>query len=382
MLTSLEGVDRWTSHVARDTRTGATAVSSPATPERINDMNGIIDVSSLALRMREGVRQYVTAIAQSPNPIRLVGILAQAGPYRADSELYSERIAETFAEDGMVYELHRCPGESPADVEDVIRAMNQRQDVHGILVFYPIFKREFRIASPYQRAPYLDKFTGVHYKTHDDYLRDSVVAEKDVEGLSHNHNARWLFRARGINRADHNVYVPCTALSVMRVLNEYHFHSNTDPGRWHDTTITVVNRSEIMGRPLAALLALQGANVYSIDECSTLLFRPHGRLRRCFDLTLEECLLQSSVVVTGVPSPHFLLPHHAIAAGTTVVNVSEFSNVCEQTLFERPGVKLIPTIGKVTVAALEENLIRLHQQHVQGSNKNLERVMPTPETSS
>jgi hypothetical protein len=36
--------------------------------------------------------------------------------------------------------------------------------------------------------------------------------------------------------------------------------------------------------------------------------------------------------------------------------------VCENTILNRPDVKLIPHVGKVTVAALEQNLIRLHQR--------------------
>jgi methylenetetrahydrofolate dehydrogenase (NAD+) len=319
---------------------------------------GIVDVSDLADRMRAEVRAYT-----SSQTVRMVGILAQhaSRPSADDAEIYSERIEETFAEDGIDYEVCRCPGEEPSDVEEAIRGMNAREDVHGILVFYPIFKK--RKGFERVRGPYLDQSTGVHYKTHDDYLRDVVSPAKDVEGLCHDYNSRWLFRARGMNRTDLEAYVPCTALSVMKILEEYHPYQQREEGkRWSGCTITVVNRSEILGRPLAGLLALEGASVYSVDEGSILLFKQGGRMRRCAGLTLEDCLQRSSIVVTGVPSPRFLLPSQAIAPGTTVVNVAECSNVCEQTLLERPNVQLIPQVGKVTVAALEQNLVRLHQR--------------------
>jgi len=138
--------------------------------------------------------------------------------------------------------------------------------------------------------------------------------------------------------------------------------------RWSGLKATIVNRSELLGRPLAALLALEGATVFSFDEHTTLMFMDGGRQRRCNDLTLEECLKQSSVVVTGVPSPDFLLPSEAVAPGTTVVDVSEFSNVDEETLLVRPDVKLIPHVGKVTCAALEQNLIQLHRSAAGGGN--------------
>jgi methylenetetrahydrofolate dehydrogenase (NAD+) len=318
--------------------------------------NGLVCVSDLADSMRESVRSF--AHSQAPNKICMVGILVDARPLRVDAEIYSDRIAETFEEDGLKYIFHRCPGKRPSEVELVIRKMNDRADVHGILVYYPVFKTQLR-------GPYLNKLTGVHYKTYDDYLRDLVSPEKDVEGLSRGYNARGLFRARGMNRMDGDVYVPCTALAVMKILERHHPSPLAMPGRsgrWHGCTITVVNRSEIMGRPLAALLALEGATVYSVDESSVVLFQEGGRMRRCGDMSLVECLKRSEIVVSGVPSPDFVLPSEAIAPGSTVVNVSEFSNVCEDALLRRPNVKLVRSVGKVTVAALEQNLVRLYQR--------------------
>merc|ERR1712003_552624 len=114
------------------------------------------------------------------------------------------------------------------------------------------------------------------------------------------------------------------------------------------------------------MLALGGATVYSVDETSILLFSEDGQIRRCSEphVTLNWCLENSSVIVTGVPSLDFLLPCECISPGTTVVNVSQFNNVCEETLLGKPGIKYIPNvgIGKVTVAALEHNLIKLHKR--------------------
>ena len=336
------------------------------------DDDFLIDVSDLAFKMRQEVRDY--SLQHATSPVRLAGVMAHSGPPKEDAEIYSEKIRETFAEDGIDYEVCRCPGDKPEDVEQTIRMLNERDDVNGILVFYPIFKREHNQSKP--RGPYLNRLTGVHYKTNDDYLRDVVIPEKDVEGLCHDYNARWLFRARGMNRTDQEAYVPCTALSVMKILEEFHPNLNLqqladDHKRWAGCTVTVVNRSEILGRPLAALLALEGASVYSVDENSILLFQPGGKMRRCADLTLKECLRRSSIVVTGVPSSQFLLPSCAVAPGSTVVNVAtNHSNIIEASLRLRPNVKYVPFVGKVTVAALEQNLIRLHQEQMKKKMKD------------
>mmetsp|Transcript_24162 Transcript_24162/g.52613 ORF Transcript_24162/g.52613 Transcript_24162/m.52613 type:complete len:187 (-) Transcript_24162:763-1323(-) len=124
--------------------------------------------------------------------------------------------------------------------------------------------------------------------------------------------------------------------------------------------VTVINRSEIVGRPLAAMLANDGADVYSVDINSIYLFRG-GRLHKCEGETPESCVRKSSVVVTGVPTKAYRLPTEWIQPDTTVVNVASFKNVDEESLWKVPGVTYVPMVGKVTVAMLERNLVRLYE---------------------
>jgi hypothetical protein len=82
-------------------------------------------------------------------------------------------------------------------------------------------------------------------------------------------------------------------------------------------------------------------------------------------LTFLTCLSyddQSSVVVTGVPTKAYRLPTEWIQPNTTVVNVSSFKNVDEDNLLKIPGIVYVPLVGKVTVAMLERNLMRLYEQ--------------------
>lgn len=44
------------------------------------------------------------------------------------------------------------------------------------------------------------------------------------------------------------------------------------------------------------------------------------------------------------------------------MNVSSYKNVDEEALLKIPGVVYIPMVGKVTVAMLERNLVRLFDQ--------------------
>ena len=308
----------------------------------------IIDVSNIARDMRSFSREYA-----AKNTMKLVGILAHDGPYRDDAEVYSELIGNIFMEDGIQYEVARVMGPRPQDMEAAILEANNRPDVHGIMVYYPIFVRRDQV-----RGPYKNKLTGVYYKSHDDYLRDLVSAEKDVEGLCQAYNARWLPRHRltaDVRDTIDAFPVPCTALSVVKILDALE-------ERLDGLTISIINRSEIMGRPLASILSSRGAYVYSIDIDSILQFRPGGRLRRVTDMTLEKCLSSSSIVVSGVPTQAFKLPCHSITPGSLVVNVSEFENVPLEPILEVPGVRFVPHVGKVTIAALQQNLIHLHKK--------------------
>lgn len=63
----------------------------------------------------------------------------------------------------------------------------------------------------------------------------------------------------------------------------------------------------------------------------------------------------------GVPTQDYRLPTEWIRPNTTVVNVASFKNVDEDALLKIPGVQYVPLVGRVTVAMLERNLLRLYE---------------------
>ena len=127
-------------------------------------------------------------------------------------------------------------------------AANDEEKVDGILVYYPIF--------PGNQA-------------HDKYIQETVSLSKDVEGLCHKHiynmyhNIRFLDPHRKLKKS----ILPCTPLAVVKILEYLQIYNSILPSgnRLYGKTITVINRSEVNGRPLAALLANDGATVYSLD---------------------------------------------------------------------------------------------------------------------
>lgn len=63
------------------------------------------------------------------------------------------------------------------------------------------------------------------------------------------------------------------------------------------------------------------------------------------------------------------MPIEWIQPNTTVVNVASFKNVDEESLLKVPGVVYVPMVGKVTVAMLERNLMRLYEQFHSSDSK-------------
>lgn len=257
---------------------------------------------------------------------------------------YAEWSQKTCQENGFGFKLHHVDKE---ELEDAIMVANNDNNVDGIIVYYPIFP-----GNP----------------THDRYIQETVSLTKDVEGLCHRylynmyHNVRFLDAPANQLKS----ILPCTPLAVVKILEHLHVYNTVIPygNRLYGKTITVINRSEVNGRPLAALLANDGATVYSVDLTGTQVFtrgtgirQPrHQVLDKGPDFGLEQCLPLSDVVISGVPTEKFKASTELLRDGAVCINFSSFRN------FDGPAVKekasiYVPSVGKVTIAVLLRNLV-------------------------
>mmetsp|Transcript_7501 Transcript_7501/g.9776 ORF Transcript_7501/g.9776 Transcript_7501/m.9776 type:complete len:370 (+) Transcript_7501:181-1290(+) len=317
-----------------------------------------VDAGVVAKPFREEIKEKIKFLkSQGIDAPLLVGLLANTDPA---AKKYAEWTGKACKADGLRYELRVL--DDPIDVDDALVEANNDPRVHGIIVYYPIFGQ-------------VESFSG---ESHDDFLRDSVSFKCDVEGLCHTYRTNLYRNVRYLDYPSNaqKCLLPCTALSVVKILEHcpgcYDF-SKPIGRRMEGKTVVVINRSEIVGRPLAAMLANDGADVYSVDINSIYMFTG-GRLHKCEDETPESCVRKSSVVVTGVPAKAYRLPTEWIQPNTTVVNVASFKNVDEDELLKIPGVVYVPLVGKVTVAMLERNLVRLfdqfHHPNIKSSSNN------------
>jgi methylenetetrahydrofolate dehydrogenase (NAD+) len=158
--------------------------------------------------------------------------------------------------------------------------------------------------------------------------------------------------------------LPCTPLAVIKILEYLRIYNTILPygNRLHGRTITVINRSEVVGRPLAALLANDGACVYSVDISDVQEFtRGVGLRKRRHEVvdkpgwTLDDCLPISDVVISGVPGDKYKVPLEKMRDGAVCINFSSERNFTPE-VKEKASI-YVPAIGKVTIAVLLRNLL-------------------------
>ena len=254
----------------------------------------------------------------------------------------TQKLANTMPS-GFHFDLRQVDKEV---LEEEITAANEDSAVDGIIVYYPIWEDNL---------------------PHDRYIQQIVALDKDVEGLCHKHiynmyhNIRFLDPPANQKKS----ILPCTPLAIVKALEHLQIYNPilSSGNRLFGKTITVINRSEVNGRPLAALLANDGAKVYSVDITGVQLFtrgegirQPRHQVSALEGYELKDVLPLSDVVIGGVPTEKFKVPTELLRDGVVCINFSSFRN------FDGPAVKekasiYVPSIGKVTIGVLLRNLV-------------------------
>ncbi|ODV60519.1 methylenetetrahydrofolate dehydrogenase (NAD(+)) [Ascoidea rubescens DSM 1968] len=320
------------------------AAAASSLPKTISVAGRTIFASNIAKQYINEVSLGVKKLRRSPT---LVGFLASSDPA---AKVYANWTGKTSESIGFKYSLKQVAKEKLE--EEIIKANNDPL-VDGIMVYFPVFGG-----------------------TQDQYIQEVVSMQKDVEGLNHQYISNMYKNIRFLNN-DPNIksILPCTPLAIVKILEYLRVYNNllTYGNRLYGKNILIVNRSEIVGRPLAALLANDGATVYSVDLTGIQRFTRGKGLRLIqhqvsdvFDLSLKEIALSSDVIITGVPSPNYKFPTEYINDGTICINFSSENNF-------NPDVKekaslYVPKIGKVTIAMLLRNLLRLIENKTQSAN--------------
>lgn len=227
----------------------------------------VIDGRAVAARIRERVSAVAREIATHGGIPKLATVLVGEHPASLSYIKSKQRACRKTGVEGLDL---RLPADTPqAQLLEQVAELNERQDVHGILVQSPL-------------PDHLDE--------------EAVVAaidpSKDVDGF-HPVNLGNLIRGNP-------GFVPCTPYGIYELLRE--------SGReLRGARVTIVGRSLLVGRPLAALLMRRGVDA-TVTVC-------HSRT-----VDLERRTREAEIVVAAIGLPGFLTGE-MFAPGATVIDV-------------------------------------------------------------
>jgi methylenetetrahydrofolate dehydrogenase (NADP+)/methenyltetrahydrofolate cyclohydrolase len=163
---------------------------------------------ALALKTRTGVIAHLAAVLVGEDPASAV--------YVRNKQIACDKA-------GFKSTLHRLPASTgQAELLALVQTLNANPDVHGILVQLPLPQ-------------------GIDTTR----ILDAILPAKDVDGF-HPENVGLLQQGRPR-------FLPCTPAGVMRMLKV----SGIETAGKH---AVVIGRSDIVGKPMAALLAQKGAD--------------------------------------------------------------------------------------------------------------------------
>ena len=229
-------------------------------------MTTIIDGKAFSANLRGEIARKVDIIKQNHSLTPgLAVVLVGEDPA---SQVYVRSKGKQTAEAGMNSYEHKLDADtSQADLLTLIDQLNNDPDVHGILVQLPL-------------PGHIDEESVIN----------SVSVDKDVDGFHLSNVGRLSIGAEGI--------VPCTPLGSLMMLKNH-------LGDLSGLKAIIVGRSNIVGKPMAALLLK--------ESCTVTI--AHSRTR---DLP-GECR-QADIVVAAVGRPE-MVKGDWIKPGATVIDV-------------------------------------------------------------
>ncbi len=228
-------------------------------------MSKILDGTAIAAAIKQEVAEQVRTLSrQGIRP----GLAAVLVGNVAASQIYVRSKVQTCADLGLYSELITPPETvTTEEMMDLVTALNDRDDIDGILIQLPLPKQ-------------------VDAKA----LLDAVSPSKDVDGF-HPVNAGRLQSGRP-------ALAPCTPAGVIEILKR----SKLPISGQH---AVVVGRSDIVGKPVAMLLLHENATV---TIC-------HSKTRDLGAVTRE-----ADILVAAIGRPGFITPE-MVKPGATILDV-------------------------------------------------------------
>lgn len=277
-----------------------------------NMSSAIINGKEIGQEIRKSVEVRVNALKEQGITPGLAVILVGENPASKTYVANKQKSCEAI---GMYSELIKMPEDTTQDaLLDQIRDLNNRQDIHGILVQLPLPK-------------HIDE----------DAVIATISPEKDVDGFSPISVGKMML--------GQDTYLPCTPFGVMKLLE----HSGIDVAGKH---AVIVGRSHIVGKPMGQLLLQKDATVtYTHSKTPDL----------------PSFTKQADILIAAVGRANFITKEH-IKPGAVVIDVGinrdENNKLCGDVNFaDVDGIAshITPVpggVGPMTITMLLENTVQ------------------------
>ena len=232
-------------------------------------MTEVIDGDAVAERIRADLQDSIETLADEGCEVGLATVLMSDDPASETYVSMKQRDCEEVGIEGIHVEID---SDAPAEeLHETVADLNDDPDVHGILVQMPV-------------PDHVD----------DREVLRAVDPEKDVDGF-HPENVGRLV-------AGHARYRPCTPHGVQKLLDAAGVETE-------GADVTVVGRSNIVGKPLANLL------VQKAEDGNATVTVCHSRTD-----DLAEKTRQADVVIAACGVPE-MIDGSMLSEGAAVIDV-------------------------------------------------------------
>jgi methylenetetrahydrofolate dehydrogenase (NADP+)/methenyltetrahydrofolate cyclohydrolase len=237
------------------------------------------------------------------------------------SDLYLKLRTTACNEVGITSRLLRFDADvSEQTILQTIQDLNNDPSVHGIFIQYPV---------PSHLSP--------------NTLMQAVNAKKDVEGFNPENLGRTLIGDEAL--------VPCTPLSVLTILEHEQI-----PFQGKD--VVIVNHSNIVGKPLAALLLNRNATV---------------AICHVYTKNLKQYTSKADILITGAGVLNLItkdyIKNKAVVVDVGIIETKD--GICGDVDFEsvqETAALLTPVpggVGPVTIACALSNMMKTFKNCVE-----------------
>ncbi len=274
-------------------------------------MAKLIDGKRISQEIKDELKAEVAALAQQGKTASLAVVQVGADPA---SSVYVRNKKNACAYIGIGSESYELPEETTEEeLLALIQELNQKEEVHGILVQLPL-------------PAHIDE----------EKVILAIDPSKDVDGFHPQSAGAMLIGSKG--------FLPCTPAGVIQLMKR----SGVE---MEGKNCVIIGRSNIVGKPMAMLMLRENATV-------TIA---HSRTKN-----LKELCKQADILIVAIGKPKFINEEY-VKEGAVVIDVGihrlEGKKLCGDVDFDAveplaSAITPVPGgVGPMTIAMLMDNCV-------------------------